>query len=430
MLLFCFIGVQIAVAKEYSITTAADLEALDLKPGDKVVMEEGDWSGQNLVFKGHGTKTLPIYLSARTAGKIHLKGRSTLLIDGTWLVAEGLTFTDGFTAKEHVITFSERSANCRLTNSAIMDYNHPQTKSIFNFWILVQGTQNRIDHCFLKGKTTRGTVIGVNISGEPNYHRIDHNYFGPRPDVQANGGEIIRIGTDIWSMHDSYTVVENNIFEHCDGEIEIVSNKSGHNTIRNNLFYESRGTLTLRHGNFARVYGNFFIGNGVKETGGIRVVGENHKIYDNYFSGLTGTGLRAVISVMNAWKNPPLHGYWQVKNLEVTGNTIINCKEVFVIGAGKDEKTFIPPENIKISANTLLKNGSLVNWMEKNATVEFRNNTAYKTISKAILPDGITNKKPQMRHLKNEREILNAFGSQSIGVSWINGGTYIHRSDR
>ena len=38
----------------------------------------------------------------------------------------------------------------------------------------------------------------------------------------------------------------------------------------------------FRHGNNALVAGNWFIGN-KKHTGGIRVINEGHKIFNNYF---------------------------------------------------------------------------------------------------------------------------------------------------
>ena len=90
----------------------------------------------------------------------------------------------------------------------------------------------------------------------------------------VNGGETIRIGTSANSMESSRTIVENNTFKNCDGEIEIISNKSANNIFRNNLFLESKGSLTLRHGNNTLVEGNVFLGNNVSKTGGIRVINE------------------------------------------------------------------------------------------------------------------------------------------------------------
>ena len=87
------------------------------------------------------------------------------------------------------------------------------------------------------------------VESQENHHRIDHNYFGQRPILGSNGGETLRIGTSHYSLSNSYTMIESNYFDRCNGEVEIISNKSGSNTIQNNVFFESRGTLTLRHGN-------------------------------------------------------------------------------------------------------------------------------------------------------------------------------------
>jgi poly(beta-D-mannuronate) lyase len=149
-------------------------------------------------------------------------------------------------------------------------------------------SKNRIDHNYFKGKTHQGTMLVVWLNGEPAEHRIDHNYFGPRPDRKKNGAETIRIGTSEWWRTNARTIVEDNYFYGCDGEVEIISNKSCENIYRRNTFVECAGTLTLRHGDRASVYGNFFFGNGKRRTGGVRIIGEGHLVYNNYFQDLTG----------------------------------------------------------------------------------------------------------------------------------------------
>ena len=64
------------------------------------------------------------------------------------------------------------------------------------------------------------------------------------------------------------------------------------NTFRGNLFNESRGTLTLRHGNGSVVENNVFLGNRVDHTGGIRVINKRQTIRNNYLHGLTGHRFR------------------------------------------------------------------------------------------------------------------------------------------
>lgn len=426
------------LAKEYSIRSAEESRMLTLDPGDRVVLEEGVWVDQSLIFKGAGTAENPILLTVENPGSVVLTGSSSLVIDGVWLIVDGLSFKEGYTLKENVISFSEQSAHCRLTNTSIIDYNNPDVK-VRNSWVVLYGIKNRMDHCYIKGKTHVGTTIGVYVSDQPNYHRIDHNYFDGRPPLGRNGGEIIRMGTDQWSMHDSFTTVEENIFTHCDGEIEIVSNKSTNNTIRNNLFYESAGMLTLRHGNKARVHGNYFIGNQKEGTGGIRIIGEEHNIYNNYLYGLTGTGLNAGITFMNAWKNPPLYGYWQVKNVEVKNNTIIACRESIVVGSGKNAKTILPPLNTLVSNNIIITQTPLITWTEPAAkhprNIKFENNVAYG-MAKEDYPQGIEIEDPKLElntlglyeQKEGDRKIgaqvaaeisIKLFHAKDIGPSWM-----------
>ena len=344
----------ISIAKDFEVSTAQEIAALNLQAGDKVILKSGIWKNQKIVFKGKGTSKLPIILTVMVPGKVVLSGNSSLKIDGEYLEVNGLAFADGYSDKEDVIIFTKNSSNSRLTNCSILNYNHPD-KSIDYKWVSLNGTNNRVDHCSLSGKTHQGSTLVVWLSDIPNHHQIDHNYFGPRPALGVNGGETIRIGTSQWSMFDSYTNVAYNIFDKCDGEAEIISIKSGYNKINNNLFYECEGTVTFRHGNNSEVANNYFIGNAKKNTGGIRIIGENQNVHDNYLHGLTGKNLRAAISVMNGLVNPNLNEYFPVKNAIIKSNVIVNCTEAFSLGSGKNSERIVPPKNILIINNYIIK---------------------------------------------------------------------------
>ncbi len=360
-------------AKDYSVTNAQEISALKLVPGDKVIMKAGDWKNQQIFFKGKGTEQQPITLTTEKPGSLISSGNSSLKIDGDYLTVDGLAFADGYSEKDAVITFTKNSNNCRLTNSSIVDYNHPD-KTFDYKWVSVFGMRNRVDHSAFSGKTHQGTLLVVWLSDKPNYSQIDHNYFGPRPDLGVNGGEIIRIGTSDWSMYDSYAKVENNIFDNCNGEMEIVSIKSGHNLIANNLFYECVGTLTFRHGNNSEASGNFFIGNKIKDTGGIRIIGENQKVHHNHLQGLNGKDLRAAISVMNGLQKPELKEYFQVKNASVKNNTIVDCKEAIVIGSGKNTSRIMPPTNLVLEDNFVISSAKLIVYKEEIKDAKIENN--------------------------------------------------------
>jgi len=367
-----------ATAKDYPVSSAKELSALNLKPGDRVLMKEGEWKDQQLKFKGMGSKGRPIVLMAANQGKTILNGNSTLDIDGSWLLVDGLSFAKGALDSGEVINFSEKSFSCRLTNTNITDYNSADDKVDYT-WVSLRGTHNRVDHCLLQGKSHQGVTMVVWLSEKPNYHQIDHNYFGPRPELGRNGGETIRIGTSTWSFHDSFTIVEQNIFEHCNGEIEAVSVKSGRNIIRNNLFYECKATLTLRHGNHSEVTGNYFIGNGKPGTGGVRIIGEDHRVHDNYFQDLTGTGNSAAISVMAGLPNPILVSHWQVKNAVITDNLVVNCKEPFAIAAGYRQDRYLPALNTYFAKNIIVSNSDPLKWYDEKVVVNFEDNLIFST---------------------------------------------------
>ena len=363
----------VASEKTYTITNAVELNELKLAPGDKVIMKSGEWKSQLINFKGKGTAEKPITLVAETKGSVVLSGNSNLKIDGEWLVVDGLSFKNGFSLKDDVVIFTKTTTHSRLTNTSIENYN-PSDKTIDYKWVSLYGDHNRVDHCSITGKTHQGTTLVVWLNDKPNYHQIDHNYFGPRPELGANGGETIRIGTSTYSMNDSYTTVQNNIFDKCDGEVEIISIKSGFNKIVSNLFYECAGTVTFRHGNNSEVSNNYFIANNIVNSGGVRIIGENQKVHGNYLYKVSGRTLRSAISVMNAYEKPALNEYWQVKNADIQNNIIVDAREAFVLGSGKDKDRTIAPDGVNFSNNYIINPVTLLVTQDEPKNLKMQNN--------------------------------------------------------
>jgi poly(beta-D-mannuronate) lyase len=352
-------------------------------PGDSIVLADGTWQDAELVFEANGAAERPITLRAQTPGKTVFRGNSRILIAGNHLIVSGMKFQEAFHS-DALVQFrrdSKRLAyDCRVTECAIVDCNPTSTKSA-SHWVSLYGERNRIDHCWLEGKTNVGTTLVVWLpeqGGRPNAHRIDHNYFGPRPVLKKNGGETIRVGDSKTSMQVSGTVVEQNWFDQCDGEVEIVSNKSCRNEYRANVFSQCSGALTLRHGDNCRVEDNFFLGAKARGTGGVRIIGRGHIVANNYFAGLEGDDTRAAISIMNGIPNSPLNGYAAVVGASVVGNVLVNCKQSFVIGLGdKDADTRVPPRDVTISGNVVVaRRGPIVDMRERSAAVVWSSNVA------------------------------------------------------
>ncbi|MCX6327464.1 MAG: polysaccharide lyase 6 family protein [Bacteroidia bacterium] len=328
-----------------------------LTPGDSIVLANGVWKDVQLVFKGKGENGKYIYLTAETPGRVTIEGESCLQISGEWLNTSGLVFVNGNTPKKTIVEFRTSSKdyayNCVMTNCVIDSYNQ-KSKDIADHWVGVWGKQNSVEYCYFGGKTNTGTTLVIwpdDSNCIDNNHFVYRNYFGPRPPLGSNGGESIRIGTSEVCKNNSGSIVEGNFFERCNGEGEIISNKSGGNKFLNNTFFECEGSLTLRHGNNGVVSGNWFIGNGKKLTGGVRVINEGHRIYNNFFFKLTGDEFRSALSIMNAIPDSPPSGYAAVKNVIVANNTFADCNVPwsFCVNAGEKNCTIKPESTLLIN---------------------------------------------------------------------------------
>ncbi len=252
------------------------------KPGDNIIMANGIWKDIQIKFYGKGTKEKPIILKAETAGKVSIEGASDLKLGGEYLLVKDLYFKNGYTPSESVIQFKIDNKNfanhSSVTNCVIEEFTQPN-REVTDHWVELWGRYNQLDHCTIVGKSNFGPTVRVFLKGNEhinNYHQIVYNHFGPRPRKGGPHGETIQIGDSETSMAPSYTNVANNFFDRCNGEVEVISNKSNYNDYKNNIFFESEGSLVLRHGNYCTIDGNIFIGNDNSTfIGGIRVTREH-----------------------------------------------------------------------------------------------------------------------------------------------------------
>jgi poly(beta-D-mannuronate) lyase len=334
----------------------------NLQPGDTVVLANGEWRDFEILFLGEGTAEQPITLTVEEKGEVLVTGRSNLRLAGKHLVVSGLVFRDGHSPSRAVIEFRRDEENLayhsRVTEVVIDSFNKPERFNA-DSWVVLYGKHNRLDHSYLSGKDNRGVTVIVRLNTEEsqeNHHRVDHNYFGPRQLLGSNGGESFRIGTSTYSLTDSFTVVEDNYFDRCDGEVEIISNKAGSNVFRGNLFYESRGTLTMRHGNNNLIENNVFFGNRVAHTGGIRVINKGQVVRNNYMHGLTGHRFGGGFVVMNGVPNSRINRYHQVDNALIENNSIIDSDHI-ELAAGSDEERTAPPVNSEFRNNLVYTDG-------------------------------------------------------------------------
>ena len=363
--IFCavFLGsILLLNAKEYRVNTASGFTSAisSIAAGDTITILNGTYSNWSLIFTANGTQAKPILLRAETVGGVVLTGSSTIKFSGKYIIVDGFSFSNGFVPSDGVVEFRTSTTafafNSRLTNTTITDYSNPDT-TIDSKYVSIFGQYNRVDHCSLSGKKNLGTTLVVwRPDTSANYALIDSNYFGPRPPLGLNGGETIRIGTSDLCTSNSFSVVEHNYFDQCSGELEIISSKSCGNVFRYNTFVNCVGTLTLREAHRNAVYNNFFFGDKVSNAGAIRIIGEDHVVYNNYITGCAGTNYRTAIAMMNGIPNSPNAGYFQVKRAIVAFNTLIDNAHPFNIGVASDSTCTLTPVDC-VFANNLVYGG-------------------------------------------------------------------------
>jgi poly(beta-D-mannuronate) lyase len=373
--------------------TELNIAIKNAEPGTVITMKDGVWKDTQLKFHGMGTKQKPIVLKSETAGGVTLEGQSVLKLSGEYLVVKDLYFKNGYTPDDAVIIFRNSkdsiAFNCRVTGTVIEDFTQPD-RHRKDHWVEFYGQHNELDNCYIAGKSNEGPTVKVYLNGNEhinNYHKIHHNHFGPRPRKGGPKAETMQLGASNTSMTPSYTQVTNNLFEKCNGEVEIISSKSNFNNFSNNVFLESEGSVVTRHGNYATIDGNIFIANGNPYVGGIRVINTGHWITNNYFLGLTGKEFRGALAVMNGIPKSPLNRYNQVTDAVIAHNSWINCEQPihFSVGVNLDQAAVLPPSEIRsarpervIFANNLVYNDKHTSYPIKAYDsidgVKFKNN--------------------------------------------------------
>lgn len=397
-------------AREYRVA-AGDVAATlrEAKPGDRIVIEDGVYSDLSLKWLGRGTEKKPLHIEAATPGGVVFTGTSTLRLAGEWVEVSGLCFRDGHAPSGSVIEFRnghEVANHCRLTECVVDGYN-PARRDMAYSYILLYGQHNRVDHCTLTGKLNLGVTLIVMLNeprSQQNFHRIDHNWFGPRPVYGSNGAETIRVGTSQQAYSSSNTLIEENLFDHCNGEVEVVSIKSSDNTIRRNVFFESEGVLALRHGDRNTVEENLFVGHGKRNTGGIRVINAGHKVRRNTLVGIAGERFFSALALMDAVPNSLPNRYCQVEDVELTDNTFIDCSNI-EFGTGKDLERTLAPERVLFARNTIVNAKAEAPFIAVDRTDGFTFRDNRVALARPCTIEGFENVEPQLPVLPTEEEM-------------------------
>lgn len=372
------------VTAQITVNTIPDLyAAIDTaSAGTTIELVDGTYSGDNIFLdiQALGTLQAPIIIRAESKGGVRFTGVGTKVrMGGAYIFLQGFQFIipEGDSTRT-VIDLSNNTdcEHCKIFNVTLKDtLNTMDTDTIT--WINVRGSHNEIAHCSFLDKTTVGSIIRVGrVQSKTDYHLIHHNYFSGREQVfnaqgnLFNGQDAIRIGDSGSAGSTSSCAVFNNYFYDYKGEIEIIANKAGNNRYYNNTFRANFGLLSLRHGDNCEVYSNYFLGENVQKSGGVRLVGSGHKVYNNYMSDLDHQGSAVVgpISITRGDPNASSSGYQLVNSASIFNNTIVDCDIGIRIGTQDATSLTGSPMNVDIYNNVLINTVDAIEVMNSSTS--------------------------------------------------------------
>jgi poly(beta-D-mannuronate) lyase len=282
LLLAGITGAASAGAANHAVDSAASLKSAieRAEAGDVISVKSGSYTVSDpIIIKRSGSPGKPIVIKAEAVGSVTIGGNDGFKFEApvAHITLEGFRFTHA-----NAINIPGGTHHIRLTRNFIALSVAPGTDVSF---INIAGDDVEIDRNEFANKSTLGEMLDVTGTGTQVARRlrVHHNYFHDFKNAGGNGAETIRLGLSGLSMSTGDAIVEYNLFERCNGENELISNKSCGNIYRFNTFVDSPGAqLTLRHGNDCQAYGNYF-----RNTDGLRVFGDRHLIHSNYFEGNT-----------------------------------------------------------------------------------------------------------------------------------------------
>jgi len=243
--------------------------------GDIIIVTNGVYTSSSAInITRQGTAANPITIQAQTIGGVEITGSKsfTLSSPAAYITIQGFKFTHS-----NNLSIASGTSHCRFTRN-IVELNIGATNDVS--YININGDDVQIDHNELRNKSTLGEMLDIAGSGSQVARRlwVHHNYFHDFSSPGGNGAETIRWGLSGLSLSTGDGICEFNLFIHCEGENEMISNKSSGNTYRYNTVRDCiGGQISQRHGNDCFYYGNY-----MTNTDGIRVYGDRHRIFANY----------------------------------------------------------------------------------------------------------------------------------------------------
>jgi poly(beta-D-mannuronate) lyase len=317
LMLLAMAGTQTASAKTIVVKFIGGFQKAvnEAEAGDTVLVTNGMYTtGTDILVTKAGTAEKPIIIMAQTAGQVELTGLGgiSLASGAKYVIVSGFKFTHSSSRARS----TAGTSFCRWTRNIFENEGAGED-------LTIAGSDHEIDHNTFSNKKAMGRFLAIRGEGKQIAERlwIHHNYFyNFEFQGGANGAEAFQFGLSGFSMSKSNSIVEYNLFEECHGENELISVKASGVTLRYNTIRNSKAQFTLRHGNFCEVYGNYF-----HNTPGLRIFGDDHLVYSNYFE-VCSTGINIGNGDGEVADGAALTCHDRPDRVLIAFNTLSNCK--------------------------------------------------------------------------------------------------------
>ncbi len=306
-------------------------------PGDVIVMANGGYSiSSTLSIARAGNSSNWITIKAASVGGVTISGSAGISFasPAAFVSLEGFVLTHASSINLPSSVNHIRVTRCtiQLNIAAGADVSY----------VNISGDDVEISYNELRNKSTLGEMLDIAGSGSQVARRlwVHHNYFHDFTSPGGNGAETIRWGLSGLSLSTGDGLCEYNLFVRCEGENEMISNKSSGNTYRYNTVLDCvGGEISQRHGNDCFYYGNY-----MKNTQGMRIYGDRHQILSNYLEGNT-VGINMGNGDGEVENGAALTSHDKPDDCIVAFNTLINNTTQYEMGGrtgglGADSITF------------------------------------------------------------------------------------------
>ena len=364
------------LANTITVSSIAELQSAisTAKPGDIIVVKNGVYiATADISINAIGTKLHPITIIAEHEGAAEITGSGgfNLVSPAAYIIIKGFKFT-------HAASKAKCSAGTSFCEWTHNIFETPGTGE----YLTVAGSDHQVDYNTFQNKDSLGRFIAIRGSDKQIAERlwIHHNYFKTQKNQRnRNGAEALQFGLSGFSLSSSNSIVENNLFEDCDGENELISIKASRVTVRYNTIRNCPAQFTLRHGNFNEVYGNYFI-----NTPGLRIFGDDHLIHSNHFENCS-IGINIGNGGAEVADGAPLTSHDRPDRVIIAFNTLVNNKINIAQTARKDGlgSTFVT-----IANNIIQGGGPAVSIVGPYANPLWEGNIIFNTNGAGDMPEG------------------------------------------